>query len=159
MVTVRVVTEIAARPQRCFDLVRSLDAHLDTAKDTGERIVAGRSAGLLGPSERVTFEAKHLGWTHRMTVEIVEFDPPTFFRDRMVRGPFDRFEHDHRLEAIDRGTRMTDEPRFAAPWGPLGQIAERLILTRHLDRFIRLRAEALRWLAESGGWRPFLETG
>ncbi|MEM1445836.1 MAG: SRPBCC family protein [Planctomycetota bacterium] len=157
MATVRVVAGIAAPPQRCFDLARSMDAHRETTSHTGERIVVGRVAGLLEPNERVTFEAKHLGWTHRFTAEIVAFDPPMFFRDRMVRGPFKHFEHDHRFEAVGGGTRMTDELRFAAPLGPLGWLAERLVLRRHLRLFLTRRGEALRSIAESDAWKPFLE--
>lgn len=157
MATVRVVTDIAAPPLRCFDLSRSVEAHRDTTVSTGERIVAGRPAGLLEPGERVTFQARHLGWTHQLTAEIVLFEPPGFFRDRMISGPFERFEHDHHFEPRAGGTRMTDEFCYAAPLGPAGRLIERLVLDRHLRGFLTRRANQLKTIAESDAWRTYLQ--
>jgi len=42
------------------------------------------------------------------------------FRDRMTRGPMAHWEHTHRFEAVDRGTRMIDEVEYRLPPGRLG---------------------------------------
>lgn len=149
--TLTVTTNIAASAARCFDLARSVDAHLQSAGGSGERVVAGRTSGLLEQGEEITWEARHLGITQRLTSRITAFQPPDFFQDRMIRGAFKSFEHDHRFEADKAGgTVMVDVVRFEAPLGPLGWVAERLILAGHLRRFLRRRGMALKAMAESG---------
>lgn len=80
MHTVQVETRIDAPLDRCFDLARSVDAHVASAEGTGERAVAGRRSGLLVLGEEVTWEARHLGIRQRLTSRITAFERPTFFR-------------------------------------------------------------------------------
>ena len=158
MHTIRVATEIAAPPARCFDLARSVDAHVESAGTSAEKAVAGRTSGLLEAGEEVTWEARHFGIRQRLTSRITVFDRPGFFQDRMVKGAFRQLEHDHLFEPIPAGgTRMVDVLRFQAPWGPLGWLAERLLLERHLRRFLRERGLVLKTLAEGEGWRQHTE--
>ncbi|MEX0794352.1 MAG: hypothetical protein WD045_14550 [Pirellulaceae bacterium] len=46
MIHLRVETQIAAPLARCFDLSRSVDAHVLSASATDERVVAGRTSGM-----------------------------------------------------------------------------------------------------------------
>ena len=55
--------------------------------ETGERAVAGRTTGLIGLGESVTWEARHLGIRQRFTAEVTAFDRPRYFRDVMTPGP------------------------------------------------------------------------
>ena len=153
MVHLRVSTDIAAPPHVCFDLARSVDAHLASAEDTGERAVGGKTTGLLGLGDEVTWQARHLGVTQRLTSRITASEPPHFFQDRMTRGAFRSFEHDHRFVSDASGTVMIDELRFAAPLGPVGWLVERLVLTPHLRRFLVRRGAALKRMAEED-WQP-----
>jgi ligand-binding SRPBCC domain-containing protein len=148
MYKLRVTTLIAANPAVCFDLARSVDAHLTSAIDTGERVVAGKTSGLLGPGDDVTWEGKHFGITQRLSSRITQFQPPSFFQDRMTKGAFRSLEHDHFFEPQAGGTLMVDVLSFAAPFGPLGWVVERLFLSRHLRRFLVNRGIALKQLAE-----------
>ena len=149
MFQVRVVTSIAAPPANCFDLARSVGVHLQSAAGTGERVVAGRASGLLQLGDEVTWEGRHLGIVQRLSSRITVLDRPTFFQDRMTRGAFRSFEHDHHFVPTAAGrTDMVDVIRFAAPFGPVGWLAERLVLAGHLRRFLVRRGEALRRLAE-----------
>lgn len=160
MTTIRVTTTIAAPIGRCFDLARSVEAHVASAAATGERVVAGRASGLFELGDEVTWEARHLGVRQRLSGRITAFDRPRFFQDRMTRGAFRSLEHDHLFESQgDGATRMTDVLRFVAPFGPLGWVAERLVLARHLRQFLERRNAVLKRLAESDEWREFLPTG
>ena len=78
-------------------------------------------------------------------------DRPAFFQDRMTRGAFRSLEHDHHFAPTAAGTRMTDVLRFAAPFGPIGWVVERLVLAPHLRRFLSTRGASLKRAAESGG--------
>jgi ligand-binding SRPBCC domain-containing protein len=150
MYELRVTTSIAAPLSTCFDLARSVDAHVQSAAGTGERVVGGRLSGLLELGDEVTWEARHFGVTQRLSSKITQFQPYTFFQDRMTRGAFRFLEHDHLFEPQGNGTLMTDVLKFEAPLGPLGWIAERVLLAPHLRRFLIARGLALKAMAERG---------
>src|SRR5688572_15352099 len=95
MPRIEIVIEIAASPPRCFDLARDLDLHVASMAHTGERAVAGRTSGLIGLGEEVTWRGRHFGFVLDHTSRITAFDPPRHFRDEMIRGRFETFVHDH----------------------------------------------------------------
>jgi ligand-binding SRPBCC domain-containing protein len=149
MARFRIVTEIAAPIEMCFDLARDIDFHTRSLGDTGERAVAGRTSGLIGLGESVTWEARHLGVRQRLTAEVTVVERPTYFRDVMTRGAFRSFAHDHRFEARAGGTVMTDEVEFRSPLGPLGWLVDRLFLTGYLWRLLEGRCLAIKREAEA----------
>lgn len=158
MMAVNETTLIRAPIERCFDLERSIDLHTKTTQRTGERAIAGVTSGLIGLDEEVTWSARHLGVTQTMTVRITAMDRPRYFRDRMVRGAFRFFEHEHVF--ADRGggiTEMRDYLRFAAPPPLLGRLIEPL-LGSYLGKFLRERNRILKEVAESDEWRKYVTT-
>jgi ligand-binding SRPBCC domain-containing protein len=159
MPTIRVATDVSAPPSRCFDLARNVDVHIESATGTDERAIAGVTSGLLGPGDEVTWRARHFGVNQILTSRITAFDRPHHFQDSMVRGAFEHFVHDHLFVVTPGGTQMVDVLDFAAPWGPLGRLAERLFLTVYLTRFLRERARVLKRLAESDDWCHFIKAG
>jgi len=159
MPTIRVATDIGAPPTRCFDLARSVEAHVESATGTYEHAIAGVTNGLLGLGDEVTWRARHLGVTQVLASRITAFDRPHHFQDSMVRGAFAHLVHDHLFVAAPGGTKMVDVLDYAAPCGPLGRLAERLFLTAYLGRFLRQRAQVLKRLAESDDWRRFIKAG
>lgn len=156
MPTIRVATDIGAPPARCFDLARSVDAHIESATGTCERAIAGVTKGLLGLGDEVTWRARHLGVNQVLASRITAFDRPHRFQDSMVRGAFAHFVHDHEFVATPRGTQMVEVLNYSAPWGPLGRLVEGLFLTAYLARFLQQRAQVLKRLAESGDWQRFI---
>lgn len=149
MVTIELFTEIKAPPEVCFDLSRDLDLHQRSFGHTGEEVVAGRASGLIEMGEEVTWRAKHFGLVHFHTAKITAFERPIHFRDEMLKGRFQSFVHDHDFEEISTGTRMRDLLQFRSPLGPLGAIADWLVLRHYLRRLLVTRNEAIRAEAES----------
>lgn len=80
MPVIRVETSINASAEICFDLSRSIDLHLDSTAETGERAIAGVTSGLIGMNEHVTWRAQHLWW-QELTSKITEFDRSNYFCD------------------------------------------------------------------------------
>jgi ligand-binding SRPBCC domain-containing protein len=156
MALIRVEVEIVASPALCFDLARSVDVHVASAKASGERAVAGVTTGLLNLGDEVTWRGRHFGVMQELTSRITALDRPRHFRDEMVRGTFTRLIHDHYFDQTPAGTRMRDVFDFTAPWGVLGRLAERLLLTNYLRRFLEERAQVLKGLAESGEGQRFI---
>src|SRR5208283_4752387 len=81
MARVVIETRIAAPIELCFDLARDVGTHVRTSVRTRERVVAGKTSGLLDIDDVVTFEAVHFGVTQQLTSKIVEFDRPRRFVD------------------------------------------------------------------------------
>lgn len=157
MEIIEIGTFICAPRERVFDLARSIDAHQDTTGGTEERAVAGVTGGVIGRGDEVTWEARHLGIRQRLTVRITAFDRPKHFQDIMVSSAFKRMVHDHEFVDQPAGTLMRDRFEFQSPLGILGRIVDWLFLTSYLRRFIVRRNEVLRELAESEGWRRYLD--
>lgn len=144
MTTFRLVTDIAAPIDVCFDLSRSIDLHLESMAASQERAVAGVTSGLIAAGEEVTWEARHFGRRWRMTSRITEFDRPHRFVDEMVRGPFVSYHHVHLFHVTDDGARMTDVVTFRAPVGLIanGPLRAYLrLLLRNRNALIRSKAE------------------
>jgi ligand-binding SRPBCC domain-containing protein len=132
-------TEIAAPPERVFDLSLDTGLHLRSMAGYGEELGAGPRDRLLVLGDEVTWRARHYGVPFRMTSRIVELERPGRFVDEQVRGPFAAFRHEHQFSAYADGTRMTDIVTLRAPLGPLGRIAELAFLARRLRSLIELR--------------------
>ncbi len=142
-------TPIHAPPQVCFDAARSIDLHQQSLAHTGERAIAGRTSGLIGLGEEVTWRGRHFGVWLRHTAKITAFEPPRHFRDTMTRGAFAVFEHDHFFAPAGDGTAMRDVLEFRSPLGGLGWLVDRLVLRRYLERLLRARNEVVKAAAEA----------
>jgi ligand-binding SRPBCC domain-containing protein len=149
-------TMIHAPPERCFDLSRSIDLHVASTRQTGEHAVGAITSGLLGLGDEVTWSARHFGVRQTLTSRITAFDRPHHFRDSMVRGAFRRFDHDHFFAAYGAETEMRDVFDFETPLGPLGRLADALVLGRYLRRFLERRNEEIKRVAESDAWKAML---
>ena len=142
-------TDIAAPAEAVFDASIDVDAHMASVAGTGERAVAGVTQGRMRLGERVTWEARHFALRWRMTVAIIAWGRPRMFADAMLRGPFAFMRHVHRFEPLPGGgTRLVDDFHFRSPLGPLGRLADALLLRRHLERFLRARNAHLKALCE-----------
>lgn len=122
-----------------FDLARSIDAHTDSMARSREEAVAGVRTGLISLGEEVTWRAWHFGVPIRMTSRITQMEAPDFFVDEQVKGPFRRFRHVHEFGEDSEGTTMVDRVEFAAPFGLLGRVVEKLVLARYLRALIEAR--------------------
>jgi ligand-binding SRPBCC domain-containing protein len=146
---IHVETEIGAPIERVFDLARDIDFHQRSMANTGERAIAGRTAGLIGPGESVTFRARQFGIPWTLTTRITAFDRPHRFVDEQSSGPFARFRHEHRFEGRAGGTLMIDDWEHVAPFGLLGRLVDAVILRRLMKRLLETRNAALVREAES----------
>ncbi len=79
MPVIRLETYIKAEQKIVFDLSRSIDFQSEINRSSDERAVAGRTSGLIGLNETVTWRGKHLGVVQSLTTRVTEFDRPEFF--------------------------------------------------------------------------------
>ena len=125
--------------QELFDLARSVDVHKDSMAQSREEAVAGVTSGLVSLGEEVTWRAWHFGVPLQMTSRVTEMKSPDYFVDEQVKGPFRRFRHVHEFHQDSSGTTMIDRIEFAAPFGLVGRLFEKLVLARYLRRLIQTR--------------------
>ncbi len=149
MTTLRFTTIVKASPKTLFDLSRNVDFHANAFAHTKEKAVAGKTSGLLGLGEQVTWEAVHFGIKQKLTAKITFIKSPESFIDEMVQGAFSSFWHKHEFLTHQKGTQMLDEIRYTVPYGILGKLFDVLFLQRHLRKLITTRNLALKEFAES----------
>ncbi len=159
MPVITLSTRIKAPITTVFDLSRSIDLHIESTADTNERAVAGRTSGLIGLGETVTWEAAHFLVRQRLTSRIVAYQRPIHFRDSMVAGAFKRFDHDHFFTIDSNETVMTDTFDYTSPCAWLGSIADVLFLKRYMMNLLVKRNQLIKTVAESGDIQRFTNVG
>lgn len=148
MPAIEITTYINAPIEKCFDLARSIDLHLESTKQTGEQAIAGRTSGLIELGETVTWRAKHFGIRQSLSSKITEFEKPNYFVDEMVEGAFKSFRHEHRFTTVDGHTVMQDVFVFESPLGILGRLANVLFLERYMRNLLLERNRVIKEVAE-----------
>jgi hypothetical protein len=76
MPIIRLETFIEASQDIVFDLSRDIDLHQVSTAQTNEKAVAGKTSGLIGLNESVTWEARHFGILQQLTSKITKMDSP-----------------------------------------------------------------------------------
>ena len=148
MPTLEIKTLIKADLKTCFDLARNIDFHKASMEHSNEKAIAGKTSGLIGLGEWVTWEAKHFGITQKLTSKITEFKSPNYFVDEMVSGAFKSFNHEHIFQIENNSTLMIDKFHFQSPFGILGELANFLFLKQYMRNLLTTRNEYLRVKAE-----------
>ena len=149
MPTIRLETYIDAPVERCFDLSLNVDLHHRSVTHTRERPVAGVMTGMMKLNDTVTWEAVHFGVKQHLTSKITAYERPRYFIDEMVQGIFQEIKHVHEFIPQLPGTLMIDVFTFRAPLGPLGRLAEMLVLTRYMRGLLLTRNRYLKQVAEA----------
>ncbi|UKM66618.1 SRPBCC family protein [Flavobacteriaceae bacterium GSB9] len=149
-------TEIKADKEIVFDLSRSIDLHKISTEHTNETAIAGKTSGLIGLNESVTWRAKHFGIYQKLTSKITEFDRPNYFADEMVSGAFNEFKHEHHFAELNGGTLMTDFFDYKSPFGILGKLADILFLKKYITDLLTERNRIVKEFAESDKWKQII---
>ena len=71
--------------------------------------------------------------------EITYIDPHKYFVDEQRAGPFAFWHHQHHFRTIGAGVEMTDILNYAVPFGPIGRIANALIVKKRILEIFRFR--------------------
>ena len=88
----------------------------------------------------------------RWVAKIVEHKPPRAvvfgeearFVDEQESGPFKSWRHEHDFEAIDaKTTRVFDRVTYRVGWGPIGWVADAILVRRKLAAMFRHRHDQL----------------
>ena len=104
-----------------------------------------RRTGGIAPGAVVELEVPLGPFRTKWIARHTEFVKDSLFVDVQDRGPFRRWVHHHRFEAIDAATtRLIDEIDFSLPGGPLIDLLAGWVASLQLRRLFRFRHEATR---------------
>jgi ligand-binding SRPBCC domain-containing protein len=156
MPTIHLTSFIAAPREIVFDLSRNISLHKISMEHTGEQAIAGTTSGLVNKDDTVTWKAKHLFKTRFFTSKITEMLPYEKFTDKMIKGDFTSFEHQHFFKSADNGTIIIDIINYETPYGWLGSLVNKFFLNSYLEKLIIHRNEVIKQYAEGEKWRALL---
>ncbi len=77
------------------------------------------------------------------TTEITYVKEPHCFIDEQMAGPYTLWQHRHNFDPVDGGVEMSDEVRYAVPFGFIGHIINGLLIRRQLNRIFEYRFNVL----------------
>jgi ligand-binding SRPBCC domain-containing protein len=139
---------------RCFLLSTSVAI---VERELHMHPVRGRTSGLVVGGDTVRWEGWQLGLPQFHQSLIEAFDPPVFFRDRMIAGRFASFEHDHKFQDQGDGSVvLSDELRFTMPLGWAGNLVGAFALVPHIRALMKRRFKLLKRIAEGDEWKQYL---
>ena len=75
--------------------------------------------------------------------EITQVKQDEYFVDEQRVGPYALWHHEHHFKEIKGGVLMTDILHYAIPYGPLGVIANKLIVAKQVDKIFTYREKAI----------------
>lgn len=156
MPTIHLTSFIAAPQDRVFDLNRSISLHKISMEKFGEQAVSGTTSGLINKEDTVTWKGKHLGKTRFFTSKITEMRPFETFTDKMIKGDFKFFEHQHFFKPTDNGTIVIDIINYETPYGLIGELVNKFYLNSYLEQLIENRNKVIKQYAESDKWMALL---
>jgi ligand-binding SRPBCC domain-containing protein len=140
---------ITANAQTCFDAARNIGLHLESTAQTHEIVVSNKKSGLCELGEFITCEGKHFGITQQFTSEITKMEFSYFLEDKMKKGAFKSFRHEHYFEDTHNEVTMTDHLFYEVPLGVLGKIFDGLILRKYLVSLLQKRNEIIKHYCEN----------
>jgi ligand-binding SRPBCC domain-containing protein len=156
MPKIELETEVKSKIEICFDLSRSIELHTISTSTTNEKAIAGKTTGLIGLDEYVTWQATHFFIRQNLTSKITAYTKPFHFRDEQLKGIFKSIVHDHHFEQRGDATIFKDIFEFETPFGIIGSIFNSLILKAYLTRLLLKRNIIIKEFAESEKWKSVL---
>lgn len=117
-----------------------------TPKWLNFRVISLDPAGEIRRGTRIRYALRWRVFPMRWTTEITVWDPPHRFADVQLRGPYRKWEHEHRFVAENGGTRIYDRVTYALPFGALGAIAHKLRVRGDVERIFRYRQDFINQL-------------
>ncbi len=163
-----------------LDRLWALSTRVELVKNTlGMKLVGGMTQGFVHDGSRVVWSGWKFGLPTEHHTLITGYAAPhtavaepmlhaetpgqrvAWFQDSQERGRFAFFQHNHwlRERADPDGTLRTvleDEVHFGLPFGVLGRVAARWLMTPYIRRLVKRRFASLKDLAEGDGWRQWM---
>jgi ligand-binding SRPBCC domain-containing protein len=105
----------------------------------------------------IDYRIRLFGLPLRWRSLISSYDPPYFFVDQQLEGPYRYWRHEHQFESADGGTWFVDHVYYRLP--PLPSAVERIVHGAYVGPYLKqifdYRASFYRRFSDSAvAWRP-----
>src|SRR5436853_739134 len=98
----------------------------------------------MGVGTLIEYRLRLHGVPVRWRTRIEPWEPPHRFVDAQIKGPYSLWEHTHTVDEDGPGaTMIRDRVRYSIPVGPLGELADRLLVRRDLKQIFDYRRDAV----------------
>lgn len=123
-----------------------------TPEDMGFNITSGFDGtvsdntvfGRMYPGMIITYVVKPmLNIPVKWVTEITHVQEPDYFVDEQRFGPYKFWHHKHFLKEVPGGVEMTDIVHYKLPFGPLGEIMNRVLVRKKLEHIFEYRFNKL----------------
>lgn len=84
-----------------------------------------------------------LGIKMNWMTEITHIKEHDYFVDEQRFGPYALWHHEHHFKPIDGGVHMTDILNYAIPYGPIGTLANKLLVHKKVKNIFTYREKAI----------------
>lgn len=91
----------------------------------------------------IGYVIRWMGIPMRWQTLITDYEPPRYFVDRQIRGPYGLWRHLHTFHETETGTIVGDRVDYRLPLGPLGWMAHEALIGSQLKSIFRYRQSAL----------------
>lgn len=118
-------------PQNLATITPSMGFHITSELSDKEKMYPGMLIGY-----KIT---PLMGIRMNWLTEITYIEPHKYFIDEQRSGPFAFWHHQHHFRTIDGGVEMADILNYAVPFGPIGRIANALIVETRILEIFRFR--------------------
>lgn len=141
---------IKASPERVFAFHQLPDA-FSRLVPPWENATIIQKADISVIGSQAIIEQKIFGLVpSRWVAEHTAYDPPRFFEDVQVSGPFTSWRHRHYIDPHADGAILRDEIEYEPPLGPLGALAAPILIEPKIAKMFDYRHEVTRlWCEET----------
>lgn len=84
-----------------------------------------------------------LGLPMKWRSVISKYEPPYMFADEQLIGPYKTWHHEHGFKESPEGVIVSDHLEYSLPFGPLGTIAQAVLVKHQLEEVFRFRQREL----------------
>lgn len=97
----------------------------------------------LGEGALIKYSLRLRGLPIHWVTRIEDWTPGERFVDLQIAGPYALWHHTHEFEDADGGTLVRDTVRYRVPFGPLGRVVDRALVTRDTEKIFAYRRQQL----------------
>ena len=97
----------------------------------------------MGQGAQFDYIIRWLGVPMKWRSLITRYSPPREFVDEQLIGPYKTWHHRHTFEETPDGVVVGDHLEYSLPFGPLGAIAQAVMVKRQLEAVFRYRQSEL----------------
>ncbi len=137
-------TEVDVSPEELFDFI-TLVSNIKAITPPTVDMVIVEAPEILSEGAKLIFKVRAFGVAQQLEHEIVAFERPRSFREKMLKGPLPAWTHDYIVEPRGDGlAALTNRIEFDPPGGMLGMLLTADRILNHLEESYAERSAALK---------------